>query len=121
MEEDVEALARRDVRERLPLLRLVRLYLDPFALFKNVTIGSPRLQAEALAYNRRQRKMLLAYVRRWTVIAAACLLGALPLAAAARSDPALAVPFVGLELGFAAAVCMLLVSAAVYLLLGVDD
>lgn len=121
MDDDVEVLARPDMRERLPLLKLVRLYLDPFALFKNVTVGSPRLQAEALAYNRQQRKMLLAYLRRWTVIAVACLVAALPLAAAARADPALGVPFVGLELAFATAVCMLLVSAAVYFLLGVDD
>src|SRR5690349_20400810 len=101
MEESVEALARPDVRARLPLRRLVRLYLDPFALFKNVAIGSPRLLAEALEYNRGQRRILLAYLRRWTVIALACLTSAMPLGALASAEPLLGVPFIGLELGFA--------------------
>ena len=118
---DVEALARPDTRAHLPLARLVRLYLDPFALFKNVNVGPPRARAAALEYNRRQRKILLAYLRRWTIIALACLASAVPLGAAARGEPALGVPFLGLELGFSAAVCVLLVSAAVYFLLGVED
>lgn len=121
MEESVEALARPEVRARLPLRRLVRLYLDPFALFKNVAIGSPRLQAEALEYNRGQRRILLAYLRRWTVIALACLTSAMPLGALARAEPLLGVPFIGLELGFALAVCVLLLAGAVYFVLGVED
>ena len=63
-DKDVEALARADIRARLGLTRLLRLYLDPFALFKNVSAGPPRSQAEALQYNRRHRDMLLAYLRR---------------------------------------------------------
>ena len=121
METDVEHLSRRAGRERLSLAELLWLYLNPFALFKNVTVGSPRSQAEALRYNRRNRGMLLAYVRRWTAIAIACLFSGLPFGAWARSDPVLVLPFVGLELGFALAVCMLLVAAAVYFVLGLES
>ena len=118
---DIEALAHPDVRARLRLAQLLRLYLDPFALFKNVTAGPQRSQEEALRYNRRQRKMLLAYLRRWAVIAIACLSSDLALAQAAPGEPLLSVPFVGFELGFAFAVCVVLVAGAVYFLLGVED
>lgn len=121
MHDDVEALSRRDARADLPLRKLVRLYLDPFALLKNVTAGPPRSQREALRYNRRRRGMLLAYVRRWSVIAAACMSSDLALAQAAPTGPILTVPFVGLELGFSFSVCVLLLVGAVYFLLGVED
>lgn len=121
MQEDVEALARPEVREDLSLARLIRLYLDPFSLLKNVTAGPPRSQQEALRYNRRQRRILLAYVRRWSAIAAACLSSDLALAQAAPGEPILSVPFVGLELGFSLAVCVALVAFAVYFLLGVEE
>lgn len=121
MEQDVEALARPDVRAGLSFTRLVRLYLDPFALFKNVTSGPARSQAEAMQYNRRHRHMLLVYLRRWSGIAIVCLMGGMPLAALARAEPLLCVPFIGLELGFAFAVCVLLLAGAVYFLLGVED
>ena len=121
MDYDVEALARRDVRAGLPLRLLLRLYLDPFSLFKNVTVGPPRSQAEALQYNRRHRAILLAYARRWGAIAIACLVSAMPLGALARGEPALCMPVVGLELGFSFAVCVLLIAIAMYILLGLDD
>ena len=121
MDQQVEALARPEFRARLSLWRLLRLYLDPFALFKNVTVGTRWAQAQALAYNRRQRRILLAYARRWAVIGLACITTLLPLAAVARSEPVLLVPIVGLELGFSAAVCVLLLSLAVYVLLGIDE
>ena len=121
MQEDIEALSRPGGRERLPLGRLLRLYLDPFALLKNVSAGPPRSQQEALRYNRQQRKMLLAYLRRWSAIALACLSSDLALAHAAPGGPLLGVPFVGFELGFAFAVCVVLVAGAVYFLLGVED
>lgn len=121
MQEDVEALSRPEARAGLSLAMLVRLYLDPFALLKNVTAGTPRSQQEALRYNRRRRKMLLAYLPRWGAIAAACLSSELALAQAAPRHPMLAVPFVGLELGFSFAVCVLLVAGAVYFVLGLKD
>ena len=121
MQEDIEALARPDGRERLSLARLLRLYLDPFALLKNVTANPACSQREALRYNRQQRKMLLAYLRRWSAIALACLSSDLALAHAAWGGPLLRVPFVGFELGFAFAVCVVLVATAVYFFLGVED
>ena len=120
-DKDVEALARADSRARLGLAQLLRLYLDPFALFKNVSVGPPLSQAQALQYNRRHRHMLLVYLRRWSGIAIVCLMGGMPLAALARAEPLLCVPFLGLELGFAFAVCVLLLAGAVYFLLGVED
>src|SRR5690349_10350239 len=118
---NVEDLSRREGRERLSLAQLVWLYLNPFALFKNVTVGPPRSQAEALRWNRRHRGMLVAYLRRWSAIAIACLFSGLPFAALARTDPVLVVPFVGLELGFSFAFCVLIVSGAVYFVLGIES
>jgi hypothetical protein len=96
--------------------RRLRLYLDPFALFKSMTAD-----ADALEYNRRHRAMLLAYAKRWTAIGLACAGLMEPLVTAARADPIFCVPILGLELGFSAAVCMLVVSVAVYVVLGLDD
>ncbi len=116
--DDVEALSRPERRARLPFRRLLRLYLDPFALFKNVSVGSRAARTAALEYNRRQRPILLVYARRWTIIAAASLLGATWAGAAAAADPLLGVSFFGLEITFSLSFCMVLLSATVYVLLG---
>ncbi len=120
-DDDVEALAQPEHRAHLPLGRLLWLYLHPFALLKNVAEGSPARRAEALRYNRARRRMMLRYVRRWAAIAAACLATGLHVGAVAGAEPVLGVTFVGLELGFSFAVCVLLFAAAVYFLLGVED
>ena len=96
--------------------RRLRLYLDPFAPFKRVTV-----EADALEYNRRHRGVLLAYARRWAIIGLVCALGMEPLAALARAEPILCVPILGLELGFSTAVCMLLLALAVYIVLGFES
>ena len=116
-----EQLARPERREQLPLLHLLRLYLDPSPLFKNVNAGSPRAQAEALQYNRRNRCILLAYARRWGMIALTTLLGITSLGASAPSDPLLCVPMLALGLVLALAVAAVLVHAAVYLVLGFSE
>ncbi len=118
---DAEALARPEVRAGLSFGQLLRLYLDPFALFRSITVGDARAQEQALQYNRRHRRILLAYARRWAMIAIACIAAAAPLGALARTDPVLAVPVIGLELGFSLAVCVLLLALAVYVLLGLDE
>ena len=97
------------------MLWRLRLYLDPFWLFKSLA-----LEADALDYNRRHRAMLLPYVRRWAMIALACAGAMFPLGAAARVDPILCMPILGLEIGFSTAVCVLLVSLAVYFVLGLE-
>ena len=93
----------------------LRLYLDPFVLFKSIAT-----EADALAYNRRHRGRLLAYARRWAMIALACGGAMFPLGAAASVDPILSVPILGLEIGFSAAVCVVLLVLAVYFVLGLD-
>jgi hypothetical protein len=93
----------------------LRLYLDPFVLFKSIAA-----ERDALECNRRHRRLLLAYARRWAMIALGCAAGLFPLGAAARVDPLLCVPIVGLELGFSTAVCVLLLAIAVYVVLGLD-
>jgi len=98
-----------------PFLRLLRLYLDPFALFKSIAA-----EPGALEYNRRHRAILLTYVRRWATIAVLCAGSMAPLGAAARAEPILCIPIIGLELGFSSAVCMVLLSVAVYVVLGLD-
>jgi len=96
-----------------PFWHLLRLYLDPFALFKSIAA-----EPGALEYNRRHRGMLLIYVRRWATIAVLCISSMAPLGALARAEPILVLPIIGLELGFSSAVCMLLLSVAVYVVLG---
>ena len=97
-------------------MRRLWLYLDPFAAFKSIAADPG-----ALDYNRRHRHYLLAYVRRWAMIALLCVLALEPLAALARTEPLLCVPIMGLEIGFSAAVCMLLLAAAVYFVLGLEN
>ncbi|MGE5641313.1 MAG: hypothetical protein ACM30H_14580 [Clostridia bacterium] len=115
--DEIEALSLRERREKLPFRSLMRLYLDPFALFKNVSVGSHAARAAALDYNRRQRRILLVYLRRWALIAAASFFGATSAGAATAADPLLCVPFFGLEVTFSLAFCMVLLSATLYFLL----
>jgi hypothetical protein len=92
------------------------LYLDPFAPFKNIAA-----ETDALDYNRRHRHLLLTYVRRWAVIGLSCAAGMEALGLLARVEPYLVVPIFGLELCFSASVCMLVLAAAVYWVLGLED
>lgn len=117
---DVEALARSEVRAGLPAWQLLRLYLDPFSLFKNTSDGSLANRTEAMQYNRRHRRILLVYMLRWSLIGGLCAAGMAPLVALAAAEPVLVVPIVGLELGFCAGLFLALVSLGLYLALGLD-
>src|SRR6185436_18499728 len=77
-EKDVETLLTRDARARLPLLALLRLYLDPGALFKDVSRGTAQARSRALDYNRRMRWMLIPYLKRWSMICASFFVGIEP-------------------------------------------
>jgi hypothetical protein len=121
LELDVESLTQPDVRAQLPLRRLLRLYLDPFALFKNTSVGPLAERIEAFQYNRRHRGVLIAYAQRWALIGLACVGAMIPLCPLARAEPVLCVPIVGLELGFTLSVVLLLLSGAVYVVLGLRD
>ena len=99
-------------RAQLPLARQVLLYLDPFALFQDASRGPEPVRERALSHNRAMRWMLVAYLRRWLVIACSLFLCIAPTEAFAST--AAAVPAVGCCI----AVAVSAVIAAVYLLLG---
>jgi hypothetical protein len=91
--------------------RLLRLYLDPFALFR----------VDALSYNRRVRRILLTYARRWIVIALLCLAVIARLVALARGPSLVWIPLAALEVGFSGALCLSFLSVAAYFVLGLED
>jgi len=111
---EVEHLLMRDFRSRLPLVRQVQLYLDPFALFKDASGGRER----ALTYNRAMRWVLLPYIRRWVAIAAGLALLISPAEAAAAQQAFFAIPTAALAVGCCIAMTVAAVTVAVYLLLG---
>ena len=113
-EEEVEALLRREVRARLPLARQLRLYLDPFALFKDTSRGRER----ALSYNRALRWILLSYLRRWSCIAMASFLAIVPAEALAAQSRLFVIPTAAFAVGFCVAMAVLACTCAAYLLLG---
>jgi hypothetical protein len=114
-EADIEGLLTREARARLPFLRLVRIYLDPGALFMDATRGTAITRQRALAYNRRMRWMLLAYMRRWGVIAA-FLIFAIEPAQAMSWIPAAACAVTG-----SIAVTVIAVTLVAYWLLGAPE
>jgi len=99
-------------RLRLPLVKQVQLYLDPFAFFKDASSGPNPVRERALSYNRTMRWVLVPYLRRWTVIAFSLFLCITP--AEAFASTAAAVPAVGC----CVAVAISAIIAAVYVLLG---
>jgi hypothetical protein len=111
----IERLLTREARARLPFFLLLRLYLDPGALFKDATRGPARERQHALSYNRRMRWMLLTYVRRWMVIAALFFFGIEP-AQAMSCIPAAACAVSG-----GIAVTVAAVTVAAYFLLGATE
>jgi hypothetical protein len=111
---EVEHLLTREARSRLPLGRQLLLYLDPFALFKDVSAGRER----ALSYNRELRWILLAYLRRWLLIAASLFVGIAPAEALAAN--ATIVPAAAIAVGCCIAVTVAVCTATAYVLLGVS-
>ena len=118
---EVEVLLKREARSRLPLVRQLLIYLDPFALFKDASTGPARARENALSYNRAMRWMLLPYIRRWVAIAASFALLISPAEAAAAQQRLLAIPMAALAVGCCIALTVVAVTATVYLLLGHRD
>jgi hypothetical protein len=116
--DDVESLLLRERRAALPLVRQLLLYLDPFSLFKDASRGSRFARECALAYNRAMRWVLLAYLRRWALIAAMLFLGITPAEALAAHGPAFLIPAAAFAVGTCLAVVVTGLIAAVYFLLG---
>jgi hypothetical protein len=115
---EVEVLLKREARSRLPLVRQVLIYLDPFALFKDASRGPAPARESALSYNRAMRWMLVPYIRRWIVIAASLALLISPAEAAAAQQGLFAIPMAALAVGCCIAATVAAVTVAVYLLLG---
>ena len=120
-EEDVEALLKPDVRARLPFSRLLLLYLDPFALFKDASSGNAYARKLALSYNRAMRWMLLRYLRRWTMIAASLSLCIAPAEALASQESLFLIPVAASALGCCVAVTVIVCTVTAYVLLGRRD
>lgn len=118
---DVEGLLTREARAGLPLGQLLRLYLDPGALFKDVSRGSAAVRRSALSYNRRMRHLLLPYMRRWMAIAAVLVFAIFP-AEALHAQTALSlVPAAALAVAGSIAVTVMACIAVGYFLLGAPD
>ena len=113
----VEALLTPEARRTLPLSRQMLLYLDPFAFFKDATVGTPRHRELALSYNVAQRSILLTYVRRWLLIAMASFLGIGSAESLAAHAPVFMISAAGFGIGCSVAVAVATWCGAAYLLL----
>src|SRR5690349_13645234 len=113
----VEALLTPEVRRSLPLSRQMLLYLDPFAFFKDATVGTPRTRELALSYNVARRWILLTYVRRWLLIAMTSFLGIGSAESMVSHAPLFIIPAAGFGIGCSVAVAIATWCGAAYLLL----
>ena len=119
MSQEAEQLLSPEQRASLPLARQVLLYLDPFAFFKDASSGTAAVRERNLSYNRAMRWMLVPYLRRWILIAAALFLGIAPAEAFAAQASLVIVP-AAVAVGFCIAVTVAFCIAAAYLLLGIS-
>ena len=117
-ETDVEELLRPDSRARLPFTRQLLIYLNPFALFKDASIGTAMVRERALSYNRAMRWMLVAYMRRWILIAAGSFVGIAPAEAAAAQVSFFILPAAALAVSACIAFTVTFLTFATYMLLG---
>ena len=116
-DEEIETLLTREARSTLPLARLLLLYLDPFALFKDTSRGPASVRQRALYYNRAMRWMLIPYLRRWLVIAGSLLLAVEPTQALAADIPFFIIPAAACAVGSCLAVTVIAWTAIAYLFL----
>ena len=116
--EDVEALLTREGRASLPLSHQLLLYLDPFAFFKDASHGNAWVREAALRYNRRQRSMLLTYIRRWLLIAVGSYFGITSSETLAGHVPLFIIPAAGFGIGCSVAIVFSMWMSAIYVMLG---
>ena len=117
-ETDVEALLKRELRAELPLGQQLLLYLDPFRLFKDASRGPEPTRRVARSYNRTMRWILVPYIRRWVMIAAALFLAIAPAEAAAAQARIFIIPAAAFAVGACIAITVTVVTVTVYVLLG---
>jgi hypothetical protein len=115
---DVETLLTPEARARLPFSHQLMLYLDPFAFFKDASRGTSWAREAARRYNRRQRSMLLTYIRRRLLIAAGSFFGITSAETLAGHLPLFIIPAAGFGIGCSIALVFSLWISAIYLLLG---
>jgi hypothetical protein len=120
-DQQVEGLLTREARAELSFTRLLVLYLDPFALFKNAARGPVWVRWEARKYNRAMRWMLLRYVRRWLAIGAALFLMTVPVEALAASAPWAMIPAAVCALGACVAATVIACIGVTWFLLGMRE
>lgn len=116
--EELRFLLSGEARARLPLRRQLALYLDPFAFLLDASAGTRQARERALRHNRSMRWMLVAYLRRWSVIASLLYLGIFPTETLAAHSPLFLIPTAAIAAGCCIALAVSAVIAAVYLLLG---
>lgn len=115
---EAEQLLSSDLRARLPFGRQVLLYLHPFAFFKDASSGTVVVRERNLSYNRALRWLLVLYLRRWLLIAAALFLAIAP-AEAMAAEASVILP-AALAVGFCIAATVAFCIATAYLLLGIS-
>jgi len=118
VETDVEELLRPDSRARLPFARQLLIYLNPFSLFKDASTGTAMVRERALSYNRAMRWMLVAYMRRWILIAAGSFVGIAPAEAAAAQVSFFILPAAAFAVSACIAFTVTVLTFAAYMLLG---
>ena len=116
---EVEQLLSCELRARLPLGRQCLLYLHPFAFFKDASSGTAMVRERNLSYNRAMRWLLVPYLRRWVLIAAALFLGIAPAEALAAEASLVIVP-AALAVACCVAATVAFCIATAYLLLGIS-
>jgi len=116
--DEIDGLLRPEARAALPFARLLRIYLDPFFLFKDASRGTPGMQERSIRYNCAMRWMLLHYIRRWLAIALLLFAGIEPVQARAADNAILLIPVATLAIGCALAVVIITCAACCYVFLG---
>ncbi|HET9663676.1 MAG TPA: hypothetical protein VFP00_05550 [Burkholderiales bacterium] len=116
-----ESLIRRESRAGLSFIRLLRLYLDPGALFKDASRGSLLARQQARRYNVRYRWMLLTYVRRWMTLAVFFFAGVGAAEALGPGQPFTSAVAASFAVAFCVAVTVSVQTFIAYLLLGASQ
>ena len=112
---ECEKLLTREGRATLSLWRQLMIYLDPFALFADASVGPAWRRERAISFNRERRSILLAYVRRWALIAVVSLVG---IACTEALAPLGLIPAAGFGISCSIAVLVAICAGTTYLLLG---
>jgi hypothetical protein len=115
---DLESLMTREGRASLPLRHLLLLYLNPFALFMDASLGPAWRREQALSHNRARRAILLTYLRRWLLIAAGSFLGIASAEALAAHVPLFIIPAAGFGIACSVAITVAACTYTSYVLLG---